>query len=369
MRIESSDCMLASSTISVSTSTVRKHLHKWDSRSDITYDSLHTDGAMVRESTIKNGVVDTFTASQPDIKAQAMAAAQPLEESLQDIGAEFIKDVKTRIMKDIIETFTGKKMDVLDADDLDLAPSQYSLELQSNPAAGAQTGRDTGTENVGWGIDYQYHETAYTKEGIAFSASGAVTTVDGRSIDFNVELEMSRETFQEIRLSLQAGDALKDPLMIDFSGKGVGFSEMKFEFDIDSDGVADRISVPEGGCGFIAYDKNGNGIIDNGSELFGPQSGNGFAEMAQLDSDNNGWIDENDSAFVSLKIWRPSSEGNGRVDSLSSADVGAIYTGRADTKFNLQSGDGKIAAQLRESGVYLKESGGAGIIQEVDLVI
>lgn len=364
MRIESSNCMLASSRISVSTSTVREHLHEWDSRSDTTYDSLHTNGSMVRESTIKKDIAGPFTASQPDMKAQAMAAATPpRKETLQDIGDEFIKDVKTRIMKDIIETFTGKKMDVLDADDLDCNPSRHSSELQSDPTAGAQT------ENAGWGIDYQYHETVYTKEGIAFSASGAVRTADGRSMDFNVELEMSRETFQEIQLSLKAGDALKDPLMIDFSGRGVGFSEMKFEFDIDSDGVADRISVPEAGSGFIAYDKNGNGIIDNGSELFGPQSGNGFAEMAQLDSDNNGWIDENDPAFASLKIWRPSSEGNGRIDSLSSADVGAIYTGRAETKFNLQSGEGKLAAMIRESGVYLKESGGAGIVQEVDLVV
>ncbi|MEA3469756.1 MAG: hypothetical protein U9R57_16250 [Thermodesulfobacteriota bacterium] len=45
--------------------------------------------------------------------------------------------------------------------------------------------------------------------------------------------------------------------------------------------------------------------INNGAELFGPTTGHGFQERAQYELDFIGWIDENDSIFSSLRIWKP----------------------------------------------------------------
>ena len=73
------------------------------------------------------------------------------------------------------------------------------------------------------------------------------------------------------------------------------------------------------GSGFLALDKNGNGKIDDGSELFGTKSGDGFADLAEYDSDGNGWIDEKGRVYVLYEvkeIMKDMSCGNQKVAKL-----------------------------------------------------
>jgi hypothetical protein len=237
------------------------------------------------------------------------------------------------------------------------------------PSPDDRAAENRASQREGWGIDYQYRETHYTKEGVSFTAAGSVTTADGRAINFKAALEMSRESYEEMNISLKAGDALKDPLVIDLDGKGAGFSSVKFAFDIDADGKEDLLYTPQAGTAFLAYDKNGNGIIDNGTELFGPESGNGFSELALLDEDNNGWIDEGDSAFNRLSVWEKAGDGTDYITPLLERGIGALYTGSAKTEFLINTAANELAGVLKESGVYLRENGGTGVIQEVDVVV
>ncbi|NLE01741.1 MAG: hypothetical protein GX640_17895, partial [Fibrobacter sp.] len=244
-------------------------------------------------------------------------------------------------------------------------------KLDAQAAIQAKPPRNSGSELPqlkGWGIQYDYTETHYKKEGFQFNASGIITTDKGQQIQFNTTLEMSRESYERINISLKAGDALIDPLVINFSGTGAAFSGIKFDFDLNADGKTEKISALAPGSAFLAYDRNGNGIIDDGSELFGPSSGNGFSELADLDEDKNGWIDENDSAFSKLKLWEKNSDGSDTLSSLLERNVGALYTGRIDTVYNLNGKD-SVAGVIKETGLWLKESGGTGFMQEVDIVV
>ena len=63
------------------------------------------------------------------------------------------------------------------------------------------------------------------------------------------------------------------------------------------------------GSGYLAFDVNVNGRINDGSELFGACSGDDFAEHARLDKDGNHWLDEQDSGFAGLRIWQRSKSG------------------------------------------------------------
>ena len=90
-------------------------------------------------------------------------------------------------------------------------------------------------------------------------------------------------------------------------------SDQTFYFDLDADGEEEEISMLKG-SGYLALDKNEDGIINDGSELFGTGNGDGFADLARYDEDGNGWIDENDSIWSKLKIWCKDENGNDVMD-------------------------------------------------------
>ena len=107
-------------------------------------------------------------------------------------------------------------------------------------------------------------------------------------------------------------------------------------------------------------------MINDGSELFGARTGDGFGELAQYDQDGNGWIDENDSIFSKLSVWVRAGSGTPRLLSLAEAGVGAIFLGSQSTEHGLSSGGGSVDARVRRTGLYLKESGQAGTVQHID---
>lgn len=209
------------------------------------------------------------------------------------------------------------------------------------------------------------------KESTSFYSSGTVITEDGRQIDFDLEALMSRSFSEYTSVDIDYGAAqLMDPLVINLEGGTAQVSDKKFLFDIDCDGKEDNISLLAKGCGFLALDRNGDGKINDGSELFGTKSGNGFADLAIFDLDNNGWIDEKDEIFNHLRIWTKDEEGNDKLVALGVAGVGAIYLGSAATKFSLNSqSDNTTNAIVRSSGIYLRENGTAGVVQQVDLAV
>lgn len=222
-----------------------------------------------------------------------------------------------------------------------------------------------------WNREIRSSQFTAEAEATTFSAEGIVQTSDGRSISFNVDLEMSREFMQATEfVTKDTVQIMTDPLVINMDVASAEVTDQKFYFDIDSDGKEDEISRLGAGSGFLALDKNGDGIINNGSELFGAKTGDGFGELAEYDKDDNGWIDENDEIFSSLKVWTKDSDGNDRLLSLKEADVGAIYLGNTSTEFSLNNAiTNQTNAQIRKTGIYLRETGGAGTVQHVDFAL
>ncbi|MEA1975232.1 MAG: hypothetical protein U9N10_06685, partial [Bacillota bacterium] len=96
--------------------------------------------------------------------------------------------------------------------------------------------------------------------------------------------------------------------------------------------------------------------------------GNGFEELKEYDKDGNNWIDENDEIFKDLRIWSLNENGDKELLSLYKANVGAIYLGHVNSDYSLKELD-QTLGKIRETGVYLKETGDVGTIQHVDLNI
>lgn len=124
-----------------------------------------------------------------------------------------------------------------------------------------------------------------------------------------------------------------DPLVIDLIGQGyeiINYNEGA-KFDINADGKLDRTSWIRGMSGLLVFDKNNNGKIDNGRELFGEQNSatNGFLELSKYDDDKNEKIDSNDSIYKNLRVYLDLNNDrkiqNNELFSLSSLGIKAIY--------------------------------------------
>lgn len=214
----------------------------------------------------------------------------------------------------------------------------------------------------------EINTTSVEAQGLNFSISAKIMA-DAKEMDISFDLSLSRSFIQKTKMSVSLTAALlKDPLVISLDGKMPNLSSKKFSFDIDSDGKSDQISLLQRGNGFLALDKNNNGKIDDGSELFGTKSGDGFADLSKYDDDNNGWIDSNDKIFDKLRIWIK-TDNKDELLGLGEVGIGAIFLGNTETPFSLKSNSNELLGEMRKSGMVLFESGRAGIISHIDMAV
>lgn len=199
-------------------------------------------------------------------------------------------------------------------------------------------------------------------------ATGKVKTSDGKTIDVDVHLNMERKLSRTTRFQFQAGNQeLLDPLVVNYNRPSTELKDETFSFDLNADGVRERISMLKPGSGFLVMDRNGNGVLDDGSELFGPRTGKGFQELKSLDSDQNGVIDGGDPAFDQLYVMNPEFESEPNLKSLSDLGIGALFLKSEDSPFHLKRQNFQLKGKIKRSGLYVRNDGRSGTIQEVDL--
>jgi hypothetical protein len=112
------------------------------------------------------------------------------------------------------------------------------------------------------------------------------------------------------------------PIVLDVGRNGIelGAAGVTVEFDVDNNGIPNHVQwvKPGGDEAFLAVDRNGNGVVDNGGELFGvgtpmvfdgANAPNGFVGLAQYDSielggNDDGYVTRDDAIWSVLRLWR-----------------------------------------------------------------
>ena len=329
---------------------------------DIRLQSTHEESSrLVQSETLKAWAGPqpaSFVVQLSELGTDAFAAeAQAAQAAANDAEAS----PELQLLKTIIERMLGVKIKLLS--EHDVRPDVQSAGIPDPASAPAQ-------RSAGWGVEYARHTTYDEHEQLHFSAQGQIRTADGTQIDFSLDLSLSRSFHEESDLVLRAGDAQRrDPLVINFDGLGAQLSSTRFAFDIDNDGKSENVPLLAAGSGYLALNRNSDGKIDSGAELFGTSSGNGFADLATHDTDGNGWIDESDAVYDQLRVWNPDRNGGGLLSALKDRNVGAISVGRVATPFELRTADNQSLGGVRSTGVYLTEDGHAGSVQQIDLTV
>jgi hypothetical protein len=389
MRIEQSTVALTSERQAVSSLQTRATIEAWvgnrggDSSTPTSISSTAGGGAAAlatisAQARVAAGVsARSASARRAALAAVASVAASTPHRSHRasrtgragsDGTGPTISDPNLYVLVALIERLTGRKVQLIRPGDVPGGVDEQALAAaQAAAQAEAEARQAAASQPTGWGVEVHVEQVHEESETTSYSATGTIQTADGRSVAFDYKVAMHREQAERVTLDILAGDAARkvDPIALNLSGGPVSLGTGRTDFDVDGDGTADHVALPAPGTYFLALDRNGNGTIDSGLELFGPSSGNGFTELRSLDEDGNGWIDEADGGFGDLRLWAGPDSG---MAPLPSAGIGALYVGaNVATPFELESGSGESLGRVVSSSVYLGEDGRPGAMQQIDL--
>lgn len=182
------------------------------------------------------------------------------------------------------------------------------------------------------------------------------------------------DTLKKIKDLFGTAEEVRSPLVVDLDGDGVETvtAEGGVYFDHDANGFKENSGWVGQDDGILVRDINGNGIIDNGTELFGNNSVlssgekavNGFEALKDLDDNNDGIFDRNDKAWNEVKIWKDAN-GNGIVDegellTLEQAGIAGI-----NLDYDNQENVDENGNAHKQTGTFIKTDGTTGTITDV----
>lgn len=258
-------------------------------------------------------------------------------------------DPKYRIMALLLEALTGEK----------ITQATFRAAAQLPPAASPNS--PVSASPI---FEYRYQMEEHSR--MDFSAEGSVRLEDGSVRTFSLSIRWEQNFSESLRLRMQDGKVMTDPLVISLDG-AQPLSSNAFAFNLTGK-EGENLPYISGKAGYLARDLDQDGTITNGTELFGPTSGAGFMELSALDGDKNGWIDGNDAAFKQLRVWTVSEAAESLL-TLEQVGIGAISLQTAQLDYTLKSTADTPIAHYKKASVALGETEGVYGIYEVDVAV
>ena len=188
------------------------------------------------------------------------------------------------------------------------------------------------------------------------------------SYELNLKFRQNTTVEERIGISLEElGIKKVDPLVLDLDGKGIQLTEAGKGaiFDVTADGKLDSTAWVKGNTALLTYDRNGNGVVDNGSELFGDQNGaaDGFEELGKYDTNGDRKITILDPIFKALKLYRDLN-GDGKMSKNEFSSLSELGIKALNLNFMRTSADIN-GNSLILNGSFEREDGSTGQLADV----
>jgi len=217
----------------------------------------------------------------------------------------------------------------------------------------------------GWAIGTKLNSIDWFRDGVANLLEPLFDLLTGK---------IPEGLIQGTKDQFSKASVTRSPLILDLDGDGVETTSVLAgtHFDNDGNGFAEASGWVGKDDGLLVWDRNGNGKIDDGSELFGNNSyledgsaaANGFAALAELDTNRDGKIDSGDAAFTQLRVWKDGDSnavvGSGELLTLNEAGVQSL--GLAYSQQSVTDAQGN---QHLQAGQYVTTGGSARSMNDV----
>ncbi|MBL0709150.1 MAG: hypothetical protein JJW00_08890 [Sulfurimonas sp.] len=292
------------------------------------------------------------TLQRVELKSEFSFSTFFTQNRLAEQDSELVKEDELKTNNDLSSYFSDKAKTINSI-------VQNLIEMLQNKS---QKEPEENQEVFGYS-HFSMMESFEEHESLSFSTKGHIKTDKG-TLDLDLNFSMSRDFVIENRIDIFSSF---DPLVINLDGDIPDLSSNTFSFDLDNDGKSDQISQLASRNGFLALDKNNDGKINQGSELFGTMTGNGFGELSSYDEDANSWIDENDAIFDKLQVWLKNDDENEKeLVGLGEMGIGAIFLDASCSEFTFKTSTNQTLGEMKSCGLFLNENGSFGNISQID---
>jgi hypothetical protein len=264
--------------------------------------------------------VNDLASADPKAAAGLMALLQMIEHFNPELAGKFISGMN-RIFK------------IMQQGQAQSGAAAQSIQNAVSGASGAPAASNSGgASNGSYSMTIDSVRIEMSVENFQSTSSGPNGQIDVQGQRVSISIQSMHVEFQSggaQQGGQQGGQQSVDPLVLDIQGNGIDLTGAAngAYWDLTGSGKPVQAATVRGDDGLLFIDKNRDGRLTNGKELFGDQTGyaDGYANLSAQDANRDGVIDKRDPVFTDLRVYRdPKGDGNGEVFSLAQLGISSL---------------------------------------------
>jgi hypothetical protein len=301
--------------------------------------------------------VNDLASADPKAAAGLMALLQMIEKFNPELAGKFISGMN-RMFK------------IMQQGQAQSGQAAQSIQNAVSGASGAPATNSGGSSNGSSSLTIDAVRIEMRVENFQSTTTGPNGQMDVQGQRVSISIQAMHMEFQSggaQQGGQQNGQQSADPLVLDIQGNGIdltGAANGAF-WDLTGSGKPVQAATVRGDDGLLFVDKNHDGRLTSGKELFGDQTGyaDGYANMASQDANRDGVIDSRDPIFTDLRVYQdPKGDGAGEIFSLGQLGIKSLDLASKDV--SAEDSNGNQAVKVSS---FQKADGGKGLLADIML--